>query len=103
MAMIGIVLLIVSSFVLFSLSTSIASLCFFLSTVTIAVITQTAATTAKVDTLYAFANPEDVCTVTAYIWMEGCDEDCTAANITTLTGEANKINAVFGFCAGATN
>lgn len=68
-----------------------------------ALVEKTAATTAKVDTLYAFANPEDVCTVTAYIWMEGCDEDCTAANITTLTGEANKINAVFGFCAGATN
>ena len=68
-----------------------------------ALVKKTDATTAKVDTLYAFANPEDVCTVTAYIWMEGCDEDCTAANITTLTGEANKINAIFGFCAGATN
>ena len=59
-----------------------------------------AASAANVDTLYVFNNPEDICTVTVYIWMEGCDVDCTAANITNLTGEENKVSAVFGFCAG---
>lgn len=51
------------------------------------------------DLLYSFAAPEDVCLVKAYIWMEGCDEDTVAANLTTLTGAGNAFNAVLGFCA----
>ena len=51
------------------------------------------------DKLYSFTAPEEVCEVTAYIWMEGCDGDTVAANLTTLTGETNKFKAVIGFCA----
>ena len=51
------------------------------------------------DCLYTFTAPEEVCNVTAYIWMEGCDEDTVAANLTTLTGAGNAFNAVLGFCA----
>ena len=51
------------------------------------------------DKLYTFTAPEEVCEVTAYIWMEGCDGDTVAANLTTLTGNTNQFKAVLGFCA----
>lgn len=51
------------------------------------------------DLLYSFTAPEEVCSVTAYIWVEGCDKDTVAANLTTLTGESNSFKATLGFCA----
>lgn len=51
------------------------------------------------DKLYTFTAPEEVCEVTAYIWMEGCDGDTVAANLTSLTGNTNQFKAVLGFCA----
>lgn len=55
-----------------------------------------------VDTLYTFTKAEEVCTVKAYIWIEGCDHDTVAANITTLTQTnttSNAFKATLGFCA----
>ena len=54
----------------------------------------------NVTPIYTFNTPEEVCSVTAYIWMEGCDEDCVSANIKTLTEAANKLKVNLGFCAG---
>ena len=51
------------------------------------------------DTLYQFSNPNEVCKVTAYIWMEGCDHDTIGANLTSITGDANKLVMNLGFCA----
>lgn len=50
--------------------------------------------------LYEFTNPEEICTITAYIWMEGCDYDCNAANLATLVGDSNSLVVTLGFCAG---
>ena len=52
------------------------------------------------DVLYTFTNPNEVCKVTAYIWMEGCDYDCTNNTVSEITGDANKVVANLGFCAG---
>ncbi len=52
------------------------------------------------DVLYEFRQPNEVCKVTAYIWMEGCDYDCTNNTVSEITGAANKVVANLGFCAG---
>lgn len=52
------------------------------------------------DVLYTFAQPNEVCKVTAYIWMEGCDFDCTNNTVSEITGDVNKVVANLGFCAG---
>lgn len=58
------------------------------------------------DLLYTFNNANDEVKVTAYLWMEGCDYDCTNDTISTLTGvntsnKPYKISATLGFCAAA--
>ena len=53
------------------------------------------------EVLYSFANPNDVCKVTVYIWMEGCDYDCTNNTVSEIIGGTNKIEVNLGFCAGA--
>ena len=55
---------------------------------------------AGVDTLYEFTGANDVCQITAYIWMEGCDYDCTNNTVNEITATANKVSANLGFCAG---
>lgn len=47
------------------------------------------------DALYEFENADDVVTVTAYIWMEGCDHDTNSAMVSTITGQTVK--TVLGF------
>lgn len=59
----------------------------------------TALNTMAGDTLYEFATPNEVCKVTAYIWMEGCDYDTIGANLTSITGDTNKLVMNLGFCA----
>lgn len=59
----------------------------------------TALNTMAGDTLYTFSGPNEVCKVTAYIWMEGCDYDTIGANLTSITGAANKLVMNLGFCA----
>ena len=59
----------------------------------------TALNTMAGDTLYDFKNPNEVCKVTAYIWMEGCDYDTIGSNLTSITGENNKLVMNLGFCA----
>ena len=54
----------------------------------------------NVDTLYEFTGANDVCQITAYIWMEGCDYDCTNNTVNEITADANKVTANLGFCAG---
>ena len=36
-------------------------------------------TTGTADKLYSFAKAGDIVNITAYVWMEGCDYDCTAS------------------------
>ena len=57
------------------------------------------ATVGQADELYSFTKNNEVVKIKAYIWMEGCDGDTVAANLTTLTGDTNKFKAVLGFCA----
>lgn len=57
-------------------------------------------TVGDAEVLYTFENPNEVCKVTAYIWMEGCDYDCTNNTVSEITGDANKVVANLGFCAG---
>ena len=57
-------------------------------------------TVGNADVLYNFTKANEVCKVTAYIWMEGCDYDCTNNTVAEITGDANKIVANLGFCAG---
>ena len=59
----------------------------------------TALNTMAGDTLYEFTTPNEVCKVTAYIWMEGCDYDTIGANLTSITGASNKLVMNLGFCA----
>ena len=59
----------------------------------------TALNTMAGDTLYEFTTPNEVCKVTAYIWMEGCDYDTIGANLTSITGDANRLVMNLGFCA----
>lgn len=59
----------------------------------------TALNTMAGDTLYEFTTPNEVCKVTAYIWMEGCDHDTIGANLTSITGDTNKLVMNLGFCA----
>ena len=58
------------------------------------------ATVNDADVLYNFTKANEICKVTAYIWMEGCDYDCTNNTVAEITGDANKIVANLGFCAG---
>lgn len=58
------------------------------------------ATGGSIVPIYTFSAAEEICTITAYVWMEGCDYDCNAANIATLVGESNKLKVNLGFCAG---
>ncbi len=55
------------------------------------------------DVLYHFddtsAQGSDECTITAYIWMEGCDEQCNPDNSSTLLGSQNLITGTLGFSA----
>ena len=52
------------------------------------------------ESLYEFTQANEVCKITAYIWMEGCDFDCTNNTVSEITGTANTIVANLGFCAG---
>lgn len=52
------------------------------------------------ESLYEFTQANEVCKITAYIWMEGCDYDCTNNTVSEITGTANTIVANLGFCAG---
>lgn len=58
------------------------------------------ATVGTAESLYNFTSANEVCKVTAYIWMEGCDYDCTNNTVSEITGTANKVVANLGFCAG---
>ena len=51
------------------------------------------------DCLYTFNEAEEICTVTAYVWMEGCDFDCNAAEVTALVESA--VTGALGFGAAA--
>jgi hypothetical protein len=53
------------------------------------------------DVLYTFAEANKVVNVTVYIWMEGCDYDCTADYSTNFVSAKNKISASLSFAAGA--
>ncbi len=44
-------------------------------------------------------NGADWCKVTAYIWMEGCDEHCNVENTNSLLTGANTITGQLGFVA----
>ena len=57
-------------------------------------------TVSGIEPIYTFTAAEEICTITAYVWMEGCDFDCNAANIATLVGDSNKLKVNLGFCAG---
>ncbi|MDD3360721.1 MAG: hypothetical protein PHW34_03520 [Hespellia sp.] len=59
----------------------------------------TALATLKGDDLYDFTKANEVCTVTAYVWMEGCDYDTIGTNLTSITGASNKLVMDLGFCA----
>lgn len=59
------------------------------------------ATVTGIEPIYEFKAAEEICTVTAYVWMEGCDFDCNAQNIETLVGDSNKLKVKLGFCAGS--
>lgn len=48
--------------------------------------------------LYDFTGTNDICQIDIYIWMEGCDEECTAADSVDFANFAKAIN--FGFCVG---
>ena len=48
--------------------------------------------------LYDFTGANDICQIDIYIWMEGCDEECTAADSVEFATFAKAIN--FGFCVG---
>ena len=60
-----------------------------------------AATVGSADELYAFTQNNEVVKITAYIWMEGCDDDCNNVTVATITGAANTVTATLGFCAGS--
>ncbi len=49
--------------------------------------------------LYHFKEANDVCEVTVYLWMEGCDAECNADMINQFNGAANELVARLGFCA----
>ena len=51
------------------------------------------------DELYKFTSANEICKVTAYIWMEGCDYDCNSSVVQQITGSDNKVTAVLGFSA----
>lgn len=51
--------------------------------------------TNSADLLYTFANSGDVVNVEVYIWMEGCDYDCNAAMVASITSQ--KVLAKLGF------
>ena len=51
--------------------------------------------TNNADLLYTFETADSVVNVKAYIWMEGCDYDCNAAMVSTIT--AQKVLANLGF------
>lgn len=53
------------------------------------------------DVLYQFAAADDTVTITAYIWMEGCDFDCNSSVVKSITESVNAVTATLGFCAGA--
>lgn len=48
--------------------------------------------------LYEFAKAGDICTIDIYVWMEGCDKQCTAADSIDFASFASYMN--FGFCVG---
>ena len=55
--------------------------------------------------LFEFAASDDICKVTVYIWMEGCDYETNITNIgdiasTTLNATLNQVTAKLGFGAG---
>jgi hypothetical protein len=52
------------------------------------------------DALYTFENANAVVTITVYIWLEGCDYDCTADYSSSFVDTANKISASLSFAAG---
>lgn len=58
------------------------------------------ATVGTADVLYKFTQNNEVCKIKAYIWMEGCDFDCTNDTVNEITGRDNVITATLGFCAG---
>ena len=51
------------------------------------------------DKLYTFNNADEVCTVTVYVWMEGADYDCNAAETTKFLGANEVLRANFSFAA----
>lgn len=53
----------------------------------------------KAQILYTFGSANDICEVTMYLWMEGCDAECNADNINQFNGAANQLVAKLGFCA----
>ncbi|MDD4850951.1 MAG: hypothetical protein PHO10_09685 [Gemmiger sp.] len=63
--------------------------------------TALASTLNGADSLYQFATADEICKITAYIWMEGCDYDCNAAVVSQLADTANQVVASLGFAAGA--
>lgn len=53
------------------------------------------------DKLYSFAGADEICTVTAYVWMEGSDYDCNAAETTNFLKEGERLHAVLSFAAAS--
>ena len=54
------------------------------------------------DKLYSFEHAGDIVTITAYVWMEGCDYDCTAsesAYFDKSTDGTGKVTASLSFGA----
>ena len=57
----------------------------------------------QADALYNFEKANDICNVTAYIWMEGCDYDCNSSVVQQITGADNTVAAILGFSAAEYN
>ena len=54
-------------------------------------------TASKGQKLFDFANPNDVCKIDIYVWIEGCDHDTNADIAADLENAANAISAKFAF------
>lgn len=51
---------------------------------------------------FATVNADEIVQVDIYVWMEGCDYDTVAGNLSSFS--AATLNGIqFGFCAGAAN